>query len=302
MGSLWAKEGAVDYEFDLSLEIGDPTVVAEVIGSTVRILFALKLSFEDIANIFTAAADDLRSHKGEESIVEVTDDIQAESALDLYDLDFWFENQSTAKSLKRLGKRLERFHDIEDEETSQKVLDIIINAIRLRDEALTALRDEAVKLGFIVAADRDEWLSSATDAELDLEDNVVFLDDYRYTGDFYWGNVLMLSDYYLIEGAPTKLQQLSSALISSKIPLDSRLLTEVSQKLKSAEELSVFSEFIEQYRGAGEIMQAEFLDAFNKKYGCSSGTSVLEAWLSNLDLKGVLQRYKRSNRWRIKVG
>ena len=48
-------------------------------------------------------------------------------------------------------------------------------------------------------------------------------------------------------------------------------------------------------------MQSTLLDEFILQSGFSGGTYMLDGWLDSLSKQGILQRYKRSNRWRVLI-
>lgn len=285
--------------------INQEAIAEEVVSSAARVLLLAGLAEGQVAEIFEQAAQQIRS--GEAVERDQSDDAEDYFEDDSEDQGIWgiadkFEQLKPVKSLSRLGKRANAVNDIDDSATLAKAVSIVTEAAALRKEALDWLRNEAAKAGIEVVSDHDQWTETATDEQLDNEDNVIFLDDYRWSGDFHWHLVSQIARSLAETGDREALSSFSEVFLDEDLAVESQIREDVEKALGAAGQYDEFLEYVQSHSGSGELAQAEFLDKFIRASGFSSGTYTLESWLEGMAKRGELERYKRSNRWRIMVG
>lgn len=285
--------GAIDRE----------AIAEEVVSSAARVLFLAGFTEAHVGDLFQQAARQILSGEVGHTPVDVGEDyIEGDSG----DQSIWriadkFEEIKPVKSLSRLGKRANAINELDDPATLAKAVELATEAVGLRKEALDWLRSEADKADVEVVADHDQWTETATDEQLDEEDNVIFLDDYRWSGDFNWYLIGQVARALAESGDRDALTDFSAVVLDEDLALESRVREDVEKAVGAAGQYEEFLAYVRSHAGGGELAQAEFLDRFVRASGFSSGTYALECWLEGMAKRGELERYKRSNRWRILV-
>lgn len=278
----------------------------EVMASTARVLILAGFSTEDVGNLFRQASEQLISGEATSPRAEpawIDDDEYDDSAISSqYDLLDRFEQLPSVKTLNRLAKRSSVIGELDDPKALAKAVDLVTEAVGLRHEALIWVRAEAAKAGLTVADDREAWIDSASDDELDQEDSIVFLDDYRFSADFNWYIVAQVVRSLAESGDRDALASFSQLVSSDALAFDQRIKEDVERAVAASEKYDDFQRHMQGYAGVGEVMQTEVFDKFIREHSFQGGTYLLEGWLEAMGRRGVLERYKRSNRWRIVVG
>lgn len=279
-------------------------VAEEVLGSAAKILLLTGFSEDEVGELFQQAAGQMLTGetvgRSDDAGDFATDDDGLDQ-VDIWSLAQKFEDHTAVKGLNRLSKRASTLDDLEDPQVLAKAIALLTEAVRLRHDAITWLRTEAAEVGIEVVGDREEWIASATDDQLDQEDILIFLDDYRWSGDFNWYLVGQVARALAETGDREALTSLSSVVLNDDLGLDGRVREEVERSVETISSYEDFSEYVRSHSSAGELAQSEFLDRFIRQTGFSNGTYPLERWLDAMSRRGDLERYKRSNRWRILV-
>ncbi len=275
----------------------------EVIGSAARLLMLAGFSVGDVSTLFRQAADQIDSGEavtyGSDGIIDQKDDYYG--SFDRYDLVEKFEAQPSVKALSRLSKRASVIDDIEDDTSLSKAMDIVLEAVQLRLEALSWLVSEAESSGLEVAASKERWVETATDDEPDDEDKIVFLDDYQFSGGFNWYLISQVVRYLSDTGSTGVLSSFADLLLNDSLALEDRIRDEVERAVSIAEKFDDFQSYVSSHSGQGELAQSDFLDTFVRIYDFEGGTYLLQNWLDTMAKMGELERVKRSNRWRVTV-
>lgn len=280
-------------------------IADEVVRSASRVLRLAGFSEAQVADIFGHAAHQINS--GETVELDHSDDVGHYVEDDGDNEGIWgiadkFEQIKPVKSLSRLGKRANALNDIDDSANLAKAVSIATEAAGLRKEALDWLRNEASKAGIEMVADRHHWTEIATDEQLDNEENLIFLDDYRWSGDFNWHLISQIARALAETGDKDALLSFSHVFLDKQIAVERDIRNNVERAVQAAGRYEEFLTFVQSHSEAGELAQAEFLDRFVRSSGFSGGTHTLEIWLERMAKRGELERFKRSNRWRINIG
>lgn len=276
----------------------------EVLNSAAKVLLLAGFSEDEVGDLFQqvssqfSAATLVQSNFASNAHEDEDSGFQGES---IWSLSERFEEHTAVKALNRLNKRASTFGNLEDAQVLQKAITLLTEAFALRRDAIGWLRSEAVEGGINVVADRDEWIESASDSELDEEDLVLFLDDYRWSGDFNWHLVGQVARTLANNGDQLALQSLSSLALDEAVALEHHVREDVLRSIETMNSYEQFDAYVASHSGAGELAQSEFFDGFIRQTSFPHGTYALEGWLDAMSRDGRLERYKRSNRWRILV-
>lgn len=265
----------------------------EVLVSAARQLFFGDLTPKEINEAFRKAAERAAN---DELLTTASQSVAPESAV--HDLESRFDALPAVKLLQRLAKRSSALRDLNDQSSLEKIVPMLFEALRLRSEALEWLAREAPSKGFSVARDRDEWLESADDEELDEEPLTVFLWGSESWEDFDWYLVGQTARALARAGEHEQLLQLDEA-VRSGFPLGRDQMQEINTAKRVMASYSDFRRFLKQQRGRGEVRQATLLDDFIASHAFEDGAYYPQQWIEHLSDKGEIMRYKKSNRWCI---
>lgn len=288
--------------YTVNVGINKLAVAEEAISSVARILSAAGFDLSEVANLLRGAADQIDSG---EAISNNYDDERAEydqDDEDSYSILERYEETPEIKSLKRLSKRASALDNRDDAEQREKSHAILEQALPLAKKALDWLIAECAAKGIATQPNREEWLSSADDDELDLEDNILFLDDWRVNGDFQFQLIQDLVRHSARQGDQASFNKIVELMSQNPLFYDSRTMEEVTKSGEALKSVHSFATFLARYAGTGEQMQSTLFDEFIHETGFSGGTYMLDGWLESLAETGHIQKYKRSNRWRVTVG
>lgn len=290
--------------YSVNLDLSKFAVVETTVSSLVAILGSAGLSNDEIASLLRRTADQLvsgaPSHEREPSDwAEPSHQYDAKHKV--YDLFERFEQTPEKKALARLSKRASALGYAQDVEELEKAFDILSQALPLVEAAQTWIMNDCTDSGIQFEPSKDEWLESADDEELDGEDEIVFLDDWQVSGDFQFQQIETLARAYAHSGNTEGYRRLVNLLGAHKV-LYGKALEEVTKAGDAFEEMAGFLEFLVEHSGHGELAQSSLLDEYIQRTGFSGGTYLLDGWLESLAAEGKIQRYKRSNRWRVIIG
>jgi hypothetical protein len=290
--------------YSVNLSTNKFAIAEEVIASAVKILLTAGFEGGEVSSLMRQAADQLES--GDAVGIEPSerqnapdDETITRDEPDLYDLFERYEQIPERKSLGRLSKRASALGYADTDDDLKKAFEILEQSLPLAEAALNWIIQECSQAGIRVEPHKDEWLEKATDEELDHEEEIVFLDDWQVNGDFQLNQIAVLSRSFAHSGDLNGFGRLVELIRSHKVIYGLDDLAEIERTADALETMASFKEFLARYHGSGELMQSALLDQFVLESGFSGGTYMLDGWLDSLSKTGFLQRYKRSNRWRI---
>jgi hypothetical protein len=297
-----------EFVLTYNISVGDVNrgaIAEEVVSSAAKVLLLAGFTEGQIGDLFQQASQQILSGAAVEQGQPDADESFFEDDGD--DQGIWgiadrFENIKSVKALSRLGKRANAVDDLDNPRTLEKAVSLVNEAAGLRKESLDWLRNEATKAGIEIVSDHDQWTETATDEQLDEEGNVLFLDDYRWSGNFNWHLVGQVARALAKTGDRESLSTFSEAVLDEDLAIESGVREDVERAVGAAGQYEEFLTYVQSHAGAGELAQAEFFDKFIRASGFSSGSYALESWLEGMAKRGVVERYKRSNRWRVLVG
>ena len=287
--------------YTMNIGLNKMAVAEEVISSAGNILVAAGFEPDEIAALFNQAAEQLASG---DAITHTDDSADSEDStsngIDIDDITSEFGELSSVKTLAKLKKRadaLDRPHD--NLEALEKCYAIADKMIPLIGEAQNWLRSTAQDNDIRVVDDHNEWTSSASDDELDREHEFIFICEFDWAYplnldfvDSVVGELVEKGDenrfYYIIE-------QIDKHRIS--IPSSSKETIEQGKKVLALK--SVFWNHV--LSQSAEVQETQFLEAFVKSTGFPRPSYFLIGWLQQMEEGGLVERYKASNRWRLRV-
>lgn len=287
--------------YSVSLDVTKFAVASEVISSAARILGAAGFSQSDIAKFLRRAADELEGGTNDEPDLSASTDFDEPPSFSRYDLWDEYENIPEKKALSRLEKRSTALDRDQSKEGLERTFAIVEQALPLAAKATEWLMQRCAAAGIQVEPSKDEWLQTASDDELDCEDEIVFLDDWMVSGDFQLQNIEYLARSYARSGDAESLGRLLALIRDHQVIYGSEVMDEVEKAADAIEAMADFVDFVRGHSGSGELMQSSLFDDYIKEYGFNGGTYLLEGWLEAMAERGEIERYKRSNRWRIIV-
>jgi hypothetical protein len=290
--------------YSVNLSTNKFAIAEEVIASAVKILLTAGFEGGEVSSLMRQAADQLESGDAvgiepSERQNDPDDETISRDEPDLYDLFERYEQIPERKSLGRLSKRASALGYADKDDDLKKAFEILEQSLPLAEAALNWIIQECSQAGIRVEPHKDEWLEKATDEELDHEEEIVFLDDWQVNGDFQLNQIAVLSRSFAHSGDLNGFGRLVELIRSHKVIYGLDDLAEIERTADALETMASFKEFLARYHGSGELMQSAILDQFVLESGFSGGTYMLDGWLDSLSKTGFLQRYKRSNRWRI---
>jgi hypothetical protein len=273
----------------------------EVLNSALRILLVSGISETEVASAFEQAAAQLR--QGE---VQPDDNLDSNNTdishahKGLWSLVDHFDDLEEVRSLNRLAKRLEVVGNRDDASSRNQTFKLVKEAISLRRSAIAWLREKATVIGVQVEHSRDKWIEEASDEELDREHEILFLDDVHWASEFSWYAVSDIARSLAFEGNRDDLAMLRVFALDDETALEDHIREDIERAYGLAGEHDAFRSHVLGQSGKGELTQAEFLQDFVARNEFSD-VYVLEKWLDGMAEVGEIERYKRSNRWRVLV-
>jgi hypothetical protein len=292
--------------FTVDLSTNRFAIAEEVLSSAAKVLVTAGFESAEVASLLRQAAEQLDSgvaiSNGPDAFGGQVDDEAAVPATpDIYELFERYDQIPERRSLARLSKRASAIGYANTEEDLSKAFEILQQSLPLAEGALNWLVQKCSATGIQVEPHKDEWLERASDEELDHENQIVFLDDWKVNGDFQLDQIGVLARSYAHSGNLESFSELVGLIKTHKVIYERENLEEIERTADALKALVDFREFLNQRRGSGEVMQSTLLDEFTLQSGFSGGTYVLDGWLDSLSKQGILQRYKRSNRWRVVI-
>jgi hypothetical protein len=290
--------------YTVNLSTNKFAIAEEVLSSATKVLITAGFEAAEVAGLLRKAADQIDSGAAISDQADQSDQDTrafAPSSRGKYDIFDRYDETPQKRSLARLTKRASAIGYADTEEDLEKAFEILQQSLPLAEDALKWIVSECSAAGIRVEPHKDEWLENASDEELDRENEIVFLDDWQVNGDFQLNQIGVLARSYAHAGNLEGFSSLVKLIKAYQVIYERENLEEIERATDALEALASFKEFLAAYRGSGELMQSTILDEFILRSGFSGGTYFLEGWLDLFSKEGFLQRYKRSNRWRILI-
>lgn len=293
------------FSVNVNLPLDRYAVAHEVMASTIRVLLAAGFNKDEVADLLEQSIEQWRSGQAttdkenvRPSQIEERSDDDAET--NLYEIEQSYDQLNARRALIRLEKRADKLHDMRDASVREKAFAILSEAMPVFADAQRWLIERGEEAGLSVIPRRDAWIETASDDELDAEDNFLFLDDHRWSGNFPDWLCGRLIDTLLNEAKFDDLQRVTDVMSESGVIT----LGDNTQRAVDsvAESLPVYVRFLQYVQGSasGEYMQSDFIDGYYRINPDDRPHSV-QGWMQSFEDSGQVTRFKKGNRWRVAI-
>lgn len=275
-------------------------IAEEVISSAGNILVAAGFEPNEIAALFRDASEQLTSG----AAISVADGYQLpdqdHDSIDLDDIRSAFENTDASKKMEKLKRRadaLDRPHDSPD--ALKKCYEIALKMLPLIGEMQKWLIATASEAKIEVVENQSDWMEAASDEDLDREHKIIFLDAFEWTYPLNFQLVDDVASELAYKGEVEAFNGLSDLISSYGIILPNDIIETLDKGHRTLELKELFISHVLQQ--PEEILETQFLEEFVRNFDFPHPSYFLQEWLAKMEEEGLINRYKRSNRWRVQV-
>lgn len=275
-------------------------IAEEVISSAGNILVAAGFEPNEIAALFRDASEQLTSG----AAISVADGYQLpdqdRDSIDLDDIRSAFENTDAAKKMEKLKRRadaLDRPHDSPD--ALKKCYEIALKMLPLIGEMQKWLIATASEAKIEVVENQSDWMESASDEDLDREHKIIFLDAFDWTYPLNFQLIDDVASELAYKGEVEAFNGLSGLISSYDITIPNDIIETLEKGHRTIDLKEVFISNVLQH--PEEILETQFLEEFVRNFDFPHPSHFLQEWLTKMEEEGLINRYKRSNRWRVQV-
>lgn len=293
--------GVIVATYTMNIGLNKMAVAEEVITSAGNILVAAGFEPDEIAALFNQAAEQLASGDALTRIDDLSNsEYSASDALDIDDIMTEFGEIPSVQALAKLKKRadaLDRPHDNVD--ALEKCYSLTEKMIPLIGEAQNWLRSTAKNNNIDIIDDQSDWTTSATDEELDREHEIIFICEFDWSYPLSLDFVESVVSELVEKGDENRFNHVVEQLdeLNISMPTSARETIEQGKEILSLK--SIFWDYV--LSQSAEVQETQFLDAFVKSTGFPRPSYFLIGWLQQMEEGGLVERYKASNRWRLRV-
>jgi hypothetical protein len=272
-------------------------VASEVMASAIRILALLDLSDREIANLFEAeAGEGTASHHSPTAVDDEEDVTDARP----WRLGTLAENECFAKEIDRFAKRASALRTDHEPGSSdvRKLADLCLGVIPAFAAAQRWYREQCAQHGWKFAVCRDEWRASATDEMLDNEHEGVFFDQLSVSRELQ--TLESVADHCERLALPEPVEQILSAIEQEGLQLPPRSLRSLHQARSVAAQYALMLEMLDRLAPGSETPRSELVNAIVRDLPVKVESWVIETWLTIAADTGLIELYKKSNRWQVR--
>lgn len=284
---------------ELGVNVDKYEVAIAALNGAVSVMVAAGLNDTEIAALFLRAASSSAEDAAETHPSEWEGDSDEETT-SIYEIEANFERTTIYKSLSRLSKRAEPLSDQDTVAACGKIEKLIVEAVPLMKAAADWYESACADCGIKFEISRKAWLETASDADLDAEEEYLFYDSSSAAHVFApW----IISDYARRAenlGRINEIENIQDAIIQNELLLEQEVLIELAQALQNASYRVVVQSIVEALESGFEMPQAEFIRSIAASSENKAPEHLLESWIYSFEESGLLERYKRSNRWQIR--
>lgn len=287
--------------YTMNIGLNKLAVAEEVISSAGNILVAAGFEPDEIAQLFQQAAQQLVSGDAISSNEKLPDIEESDDdSIDIDDIMSEFGETDSVKALAKLKRRadaLDRPHDNPD--ALEKCYSLAEKMLPLIGEAQNWLRIKAHNNNIEIVDDHNEWTSSASDEELDREHEIIFICEFDWSYPLSLDFIDTVVSELVEKGEENKFFNIVNEIESRRISLPSSPLETIEEGKAIIALKSVFWDHV--LSQSVEVQETQFLDSFVKATGFPRPSYFLIGWLQQMEEGGLVERYKASNRWRLRV-
>lgn len=292
--------------FSMSINLGAPLakieVAAAALQGAVNVMVAAGLTDAEISKLLLNAASSTEHEPMPATFAEDDDfgEVGGGMHTSRYDLDDSFERTSIFKTLERLAKRANAVNELEDEAVCAKFERLIFEALPQMKAALAWYQAECAGAGLALEFDRSEWLDNASDEDLDNEEAHIFYEDTAAVQTFAPWVISRYARAAARFGRAEELRQIVEQVVAEGVILDRSAFDDLSEAFKHASLKSIIEAEVVSLDEGFEMAQSEFIQALARVVDGNVSDYLIAGWLEDFAAKGLVERYKRSNRWQIR--
>lgn len=293
----------------MTIDLVAPLARIEIAGAAlqgaINVMVAAGLSDAEIKSLLLqavgSAADDLPTAAFvDDSDFDEDADGDSGTRLSRYDLDDAFERTSAFKTLERLSKRASAVSELDSDAACAKFEGLIIEALPQMKAALAWYQAECGRAGLALEFDRSEWLDNASDEELDNEDAHIFYEDTAAVQTFAPWTISQYARAAERFGRAEQLRAILEQIVAEEVILNRSAFDDLSEAFKHASLKAVIEAQVVSLDEGFEMPQSEFIQALVRVVEGNVSEYLIAGWLEDFATMGLVERYKRSNRWQIK--
>lgn len=290
---------------DLVAPLAKIEIANAALQGAISVMVAAGLSDSEIASLLLKAVGSAGENLPTTAFVDDIDfdenaDGAIETRLSRYDLDDAFERTNAFKILERLSKRASAVNELDGDAAFAKLERLIIEALPQMKAALAWYQVECGRAGLALEFDRSEWLDNASDEELDNEDAHIFYEDTAAVQTF---SPWIISQYARAAaefGRAEELRQIIEKIVAEEVILNRSTFDDLSDAFMHASVKTVIEAQVASLDEGFEIPQSDFIQILVRGVDGNVSEHLIAGWLEDFAAKGLVERYKRSNRWQIK--
>lgn len=275
----------------------------EVVGSSIRVLTVLGFSRDEIAELFDRHLEGAATATEPEPIDEPAPSEDKDDGWyggpPRYEIDSAFQKTEVGKTLTRIGKRMEALGDLREPENAATAETLLRTAMPLLGQGATWFEATCRDRGVPFARDRDLWLKTATDADLDSEEQRLFLDRSALGYAF---NVWRVEQYARAAATLGRGEPLAALLdqVRSSGWLPSRSVAVIEDAVQQAAMLPKARDIVGALTTGEERIQADLVRELQSALGLMGDEHLIRQWLEVFAADGLIERYKKSGKWCVR--
>ena len=287
------------FTIEVGMNIDKYEVAMAALNGAIGVMAAAGLSDSEITSLLLKAANLDTGEPRTEKPSEWEGDCDDEP-ISIYEIENLFEETSTFKALSRLSKRAGALEHHDNSAACEKIEKLIEEALPHLKDAADWYRSTCVEHGFKFEANRQIWLESASDSDLDAEDEYVFFD---LSGGNETFSPWMITNYANSAeqlGRAVQLKRLLEQIIENNVLIDPNIFQEVTEAFRNASFKSAIQSQVESLDSGFEMPQADFIRTLLTASDGTVSEHLISVWIESFEEAGLLERFKRSNRWQVR--
>lgn len=291
--------------FTFSVTPDGTPVCNEVITSAVRVLSLLGYERRDIADLFEAAVNELRQDHYDETesasdSADSSDGSESDHELEPSELHARAEQEDFHKELTRISKRLSALLSSRDQADPKQIAALLVGMIGPLARAQHWYEEQCETHDLEFAYNSDEWRVTATDEMLDCEDAVVFFEE----APFYERSLMHLLEWIAHDleklGEAEPISQLLRAIEEERLELPATVVQKLQKSLSVTEYFPDVMSTLQGLELHTDLTRSELVDAITSAFDGDIDAFTIEDWLGIAAKAGLIEMYKKGNRWRIR--
>lgn len=285
---------------DVPTEATKDEIGRTALQGALNVMSTAGISDREIARLLKQAASVFEENPSLELEDAPQEFVGCDHPITSYEIDRRFEKIQLYKILSRLNKRMDSIRNWETVASCEKAEALISDSLPSLKAALSWYQDECSKHDLILQLDREQWLEQASDDDLDNEEAYIFYDSTAGLQTFALWNISQYAHAAARLGRAQQLQTVLEAIVEQGVILDKRTFDDLTEALSNASFKAFIENQVRALEGGFEMAQSDFIHALARSANGEVSEHLIATWLEDFGQAGILERYKRSNRWQIR--